>query len=459
MLTHLKLENFKSWRELDLNLANITVLFGANSSGKSNVLKSLLLLKQTVESHDRNITLNLGGMPIEVDFGSFNSIIFNEQDSYFGITFSWKTDNYDPFSEDFIEIMPPKVDKGFSTVSAINIRNISYSAQWEAVDSNSILMRKIHFDAWDNKNQNIFIHIDKEKEYYHVKVSDLIQNSFKLKKFTIFSVPQSYELPLYIETMNSKLHVSRGFNNEMRRFFEKIYYLAPIRSNPLRNYQWRGVAPNTIGRSGENTIGILLASERNQDDALENVGYWLEKMDLISEFRIKAIDLQQKYYETQIRIGANPAWQSLPDVGFGISQVLPIITLMFHAPEGSIILLEQPELHLHPGAQAHLADLFLHVAETRNLQLIIESHSEHLLRRLQRRIAEEEHEFATPNTIKAYFCEMTADGSKLIDVEVDKYGQVRNWPENFFGDISGELEAMTDAAIARRRKELAADND
>ncbi|MEP6987906.1 MAG: DUF3696 domain-containing protein, partial [Chloroflexota bacterium] len=127
------------------------------------------------------------------------------------------------------------------------------------------------------------------------------------------------------------------------------------------------------------------------------------------------------------------------------------ITTLFFVPEGSVVLLEQPELHLHPSAQAHLADLFLHVAKERHLQLIVESHSERLLRRLQRRIAEVESPFATPDNIRMYFCQKGDNGSTIEQVKVDTFGQVLNWPENFFGDITGDLEAMTFAALQRSR--------
>lgn len=85
----------------------------------------------------------------------------------------------------------------------------------------------------------------------------------------------------------------------------------------------------------------------------------------------------------------------LPDVGFGISQVLPVLVQCFYAPEGSIILIEQPEIHLHPNAQSTLADVMIDVINSkengtdRDIQLVIETHSEHFLRRLQRRIAED----------------------------------------------------------------------
>lgn len=78
----------------------------------------------------------------------------------------------------------------------------------------------------------------------------------------------------------------------------------------------------------------------------------------------------------------------LTDVGFGVSQVLPALILLYYVPEGSIVLMEQPEIHLHPAVQSGLANVILKVAETRNLQVIVESQSEHMLRPLQRRVAE-----------------------------------------------------------------------
>lgn len=114
-------------------------------------------------------------------------------------------------------------------------------------------------------------------------------------------------------------------------------------------------------------------------------------------------------------------------------------------------------MHLHPSAQAHLADLLIHVAKTRNLQVIVESHSEHLLTRLQRRIAEPEYDFATPDNIKMYFCTPGENGSSCEEVKVSRFGQIINWPENFFGDTGADLEAMTRAGIARRREELSGD--
>ena len=138
----------------------------------------------------------------------------------------------------------------------------------------------------------------------------------------------------------------------------------------------------------------------------------------------------------------------ITDVGFGVSQILPVLALCYYAPEGSIILLEQPEIHLHPLVQSGLADVLIDAMKNRKVQIVVESHSEHLLRRLQRRVAEQT---VSPDETALYFCEAVAEGSKLTPLDVDLYGNITNWPKDFFGDEFGEMAAMTQAAMARKK--------
>ena len=135
-------------------------------------------------------------------------------------------------------------------------------------------------------------------------------------------------------------------------------------------------------------------------------------------------------------------------MGIGVSQVLPVLVLCYYVPEGSTIILEQPELHLHPSVQAGLADVFIDVIKNRNVQILLESHSEHLLRRLQRRIAEE---VFLPDDVALYFCELHEGESKLTPLNLDLFGEIDNWPDDFFGDLLGELVGVFDAGLQRKQ--------
>ncbi len=142
----------------------------------------------------------------------------------------------------------------------------------------------------------------------------------------------------------------------------------------------------------------------------------------------------------------------LTEVGFGVSQILPVLVLCASATQGAILIFEQPEIHLHPAVQAGLADVFIETITKRKVQIVLESHSEHLLRRLQRRIAEEQ---LDPANAALYFCATDDTGtSNLTELDIDDYGNIRNWPQNFFGDELGDLAAMTIAAMERQQHEV-----
>jgi len=110
-------------------------------------------------------------------------------------------------------------------------------------------------------------------------------------------------------------------------------------------------------------------------------------------------------------------------------------------------MLEQPEIHLHPAVQAGLADVFVDAVKSRKVQIIIESHSEHLLRRLQRCIAEDR---LKQDGTALYFCDARNGSSELTELDVDLYGNIHNWPKDFFGNEMEDIAATAAAALRRR---------
>jgi predicted ATPase len=189
-------------------------------------------------------------------------------------------------------------------------------------------------------------------------------------------------------------------------------------------------------------------------------------MELIEDYKknyekdlmVKPIAEERQAYEVKVRARGSDDMVDLPDVGFGISQVLPVLVQLFYAPANSIIIMEQPEIHLHPKAQALLADVMIDAIKSRengkerNIQLIIETHSEHFLRRLQRRIAEDaiKHDQIAP-----YFANTTVNPTRLDPLQIGIYGNILNWPEGFFGDEMADITAQSLAAMNKRTKENA----
>jgi predicted ATPase len=448
MLTKMRLENFKSWRELDLDLSNITILFGTNSSGKSSVLQSLLLLKQTAMGFDRSLPMNLGGSEQDyVDLGSYTDLVYaHDAAAAVSIHLEWLPH--------YIEVVAAELEQ----VGGLPAK-LAYRVQWQK-PQDQVIVDRVDYDVLAPEDVKVYLHLKwQQANRYTVDAAKGFYLPLDITGLTepvTIPLEGCYVVPALI-SQRSKRYPSFpvwSFSSQFRMLMEQVAYLGPLRDYPNRTYIWRGISPEEIGKRGEKTIDLLLESERNASSLIARVSEWLARLELVTDFQIKSIDNNQRFYEPRVKAGDMLVENSLIDVGFGISQVLPVITLLHSAPEDSIVLLEQPELHLHPSAQAHLADLLLEVAEKRNLQLIVESHSEHLLRRLQRRIAEAENKFATPENIRLYFCELENGESKLHPVQVNKYGQIADWPKDFFGDIDGDLEATSRAALRRRKKEL-----
>jgi predicted ATPase len=253
-----------------------------------------------------------------------------------------------------------------------------------------------------------------------------------------------------------------GFLADLQLAFEeafgRLYYLGPLREYPKRQYTWAGADPADMGQRGERVIDALLAARerglriplgrgKKRPTLEEYVAHWLKHLGLIHAFRVEAIAKDSNLYRVLLRRSPDSAEVLVTDVGFGVSQILPVLVLCYYVPEGSTIILEQPEIHLHPSVQAGLADVFIDAVRTRHVQVIFESHSEYLLKRLQRRIAEEQ---VDTRETALYFCDLDAGKSRLVPLDVDMVGRIRNWPKDFFGDEFGEVVETQLAAMKRQ---------
>ena len=439
MLRRMGLRNFKCWRELDVELAPITLFFGANSSGKTALLQSLLMLKQTAQSRNQIQPIDFGGGEWSLaDLGSYQELVFSHNSEIgIGMCLSWAkegpilAEKAGAYREDYPEYRFGKGDYldyevAFGKGNGIFVTKLAYKAK--TLEGDSYEARVMRRD--DGTYAYTFPSGGQEKEQLTT------------------SMPKScYGLP-----------DNSGFSgliasSEFLQLMECTRYLGPLRIHPQRIYQWTGNRfSHFVEPDGSDTIQFLIGRRQDAPELLKKVVRSLANIGIAEDFQLRPIDQDELFYRAVVTIAGTDS--SLTDVGFGVSQVLPVITMLLSAPEGSIVLLEQPELHLHPNAQAALADLFIQVSEQRQLQLIIECHSEHIVRRLQRRIAEDQPAFACPGNIKMYFCQPGENGSTATQLDLDRFGQINNWPDKFLGDTLSDMFSMSRAALERRAEEL-----
>ena len=245
---------------------------------------------------------------------------------------------------------------------------------------------------------------------------------------------------------------------------DSLYYLGPLREYPRREYHWSGASPSDVGQRGERAVDAMLAATRDGEmrrlkprakgvkkhPFQKVIAHWLSKLDLVREFHLEEIAEGTNLYRAMVETPGSSVPTALTDVGFGVSQVLPALVLLQYVPEGSTVLMEQPEIHLHPAVQSGLADVMLNVAAVRNVQIIVESHSEHLMRRLQRRVAEQE---ASSEDVKLYFVSSNRGRAHVSDLDLNEWGEIENWPEKFFGDEMGEIAAIAEASLKRKMEQ------
>jgi len=443
MLRRIGLSNFKCWKELDIELAPITLLFGANSSGKTAVLQSLLMLKQTAQGIDPGQHINFGGGPRDyVDLGSYRDLVCGHDSSdKLGVRLAWDT------SRSALSTYT-KADGQLET-TRYQLSAIEFEVVW-GLDT-AVFVDQLKYDVKSVDSAPEWFDVRRESEDKYQWTSS--HADLNEDRPPVSSPSSCYILPWEItgRLPSAGWDSSSLLAGEFVRLFDSVEYLGPLRIRPQRFYLWTGTNPDKINSDGANAIEALIASSRSHEVLAQGVASGITGMELVDAFGIRTINESRGLYEITATIGGVES--SLSDVGFGVSQILPVITMLMFVPKGSIVLLEQPELHLHPNAQAALADLMLEVAEKRNLQLIVESHSEHIVRRLQRRIAEASPAFAKPENIKMYYCQPGEGGTTIDEVVVDRFGQIVDWPEKFMGDISGDIHSMAKAAIQRLHQE------
>jgi predicted ATPase len=415
MLKALQLGNFKSWREVNVPLAPITGFFGTNSSGKSSLLQALLLMKQSAENSDQKQVLEFGNDKTLVDLGGFQEVICQhdmKRNLKLGLTY---------ISFHFVDISE------IQFTSVISLTN------------DKVELESLFYDYGPAS-----IGVPSRTEIKQFDDSSIIVNRHSQKFFRFSEVEY---------TNNKNLEFMYVLELSFEEALEQMTYLGPLRDFPKRFYGWTGAAPSNVGKQGENAVAALLAARvggnKVGDIPLENyIAQRLEKLGLISSFRLEELREGTNIFRVLVRRTPESPEVSLTDVGFGVSQVLPVLVLCYYVPEGSTILLEQPELHLHPSVQSGLADIFIDAYQKRGVQIILESHSEHLLRRLQLRMAEEK---IVPSDVNLYFCSLEKGESKLTTLDMDEYGNIRNYPKDFFGDDFGEIAKMTKKVMERKK--------
>lgn len=302
-----------------------------------------------------------------------------------------------------------------------------------------------------NYKQILFQKLEKSKKDIFDAVREHLTDHFVIK---YIALPDSF-------TTSTKY---------IRTFFrDNFKYLGPLRDAPKPVYPLSDETyTSDIGLKGEHTATVLdtyknitinyipasyfagnsVNVEAQMTPLINAASDWLTYMGMANI--VKTIDKGKLGHEVKVSTGNESTFHDLTHVGVGISQLLPIIVLALMAEQGSTIVFEQPELHLHPRVQTRLADFFISMLML-NKQCIVETHSEHIINQLRYRSVTTDNSRVSDGTV-IYFVEKQGEQSVFNKLTIDSFGRIDNWPKGFFDENSNKAAEILMAGIQKRKK-------
>ena len=391
-IERLALKNFKCFKEVDVSFSRITLLTGENSSGKSSLIYGILAPLQSIHRLSNSFPLYLSLNGDYVNMGGGEDVAFNHNtNNKLGIYLNIVTD-FETFVFD--------TNWEFETRNRYPVINdLKMRSRLEQIE----LMREVGGDYIANLNLK----------------DGAIVNSANLRTSNIDDITKEHygSYPI-IDSFSDSLYDSLD---------EEFNFISSFRLHPDRTY-YLSKSNNKVDKFGSGYIDQILDWHDRQSGRLYDLVSLLKAVNILHDIRTHK--LLGGRFEIKVKVKSKSRWESLADVGFGISQFLPIIVADLQLWNNSTLIMSQPEIHLHPSVQANLGDYLVKQVKERNKKYIVETHSEYLLNRLRLLIVKEE---IHPEEVAVYYFENSIkDGSIAHRIEFTKDGQILNAPKGFF---------------------------
>lgn len=273
-------------------------------------------------------------------------------------------------------------------------------------------------------------------------------------------IPQKYR-QFSVETTSISEPLQTGIRILRDFFTSRVKYLGPLRDEPRVIYSLPPTPDvSDVGIRGEYTAAVLdrnklrmvtfedPRSKRRRNMPLqEAVCFWLNYMGILDT--VSTVDAGKLGYRLNVRAPKLDRDLDLTTVGVGASQVLPILVMALMAQANTLLVFEQPEIHLHPRVQSILGDFFLSMGQVGKFCLV-ETHSEYLVNQLRNRIVKAKGDEIL-KIVKMYFVIREGNASVFQQVQLDEYGAIANWPSGFFDESTLQTESIIRVRAGKRR--------
>ena len=434
MIETVRLQDFRCFSGVqEARLAPLTLLVGANSTGKTSFLAMFRAIWKVAYGHS---VPDFKEEPF--DLGSFDDMLHHGVDSQahsFAAGFTERTRfdsgrKYEPIAFDV-------------TFERSRTAPIPVERRISDRDQNYVKIREQRSE--DPRRSKVYFEVCVGKEKWDTKfdVGGLDEESLIPGFFFI-----EHELRKSDERLSSearkKLHKLIRFTYDpLRMANQPPYASAPVRSRPKRTYDPKRPARDP---EGDYIPAYLAEMKRLGGKDWTKLKKRLEEFGVSSGlFKSLTVQLKGKIpgdpFQIQVRHTKGDPWRNLMDMGYGVNQVLPLVTELSRPDALPTSLLQQPEVHLHPSAQAALGTLFCHLADEEH-QLIVETHSDHLINRIRMDIRDRTTGLKSDDVSVLYF-EQNEEGVSIHSLEIDTHGNM-DAPESygrfFMDEINREIK-------------------
>ncbi len=512
-LTGLELRNFKSIRSARIPIRPLTIISGSNSTGKSTLLQAILALTQVSRRRIEGGRFPLNGDLVQLGTISSLKNQHSEPDDNILVSYEFSSSIRDMrrtggrqigfeekrFRRDFdvpdyedidsayvkwsIELDRQFNDQiGSARIVSITIDVEGVLNQVQAEITRNDMLSDIDFDSPEEQiDEDLIVHdgwmhfttgygTENEPEYGErgsIDISDTTIESGQITSLRVRPSETSQQGEEWSESEmeNGRAHLIGAQRVCARHLASQVHYVGPLRHAPHLPF---GSAPDpdtgSVGIAGEHMAAVLqtkraatrrfpLPSDSDKHDGQltleEAVNQWLRHLEMAESLTVResapltySVDLVPPGLEKAVPLRA---------VGVGVSQVLPVIVQCLVAGPGALVILEQPELHLHPAAQQRLAD-FLIACTNWGQRILVETHSEYLVLRLRRRIAMDDSD-ELRQQVAILFAERDEQGDTTYrEVAMNEVGGVIDWPDGFFDQGQNEAHELLIAAAQRQRR-------
>ncbi len=417
-ITTISVKGYKSIaEECTVEIRPLTLLAGANSSGKSSVLQPVLLIKQTLDASYDPGAIFLSGP--HVKFTEASQLLSKISGRPRANVFTVKIESGDSIS---IENTYKKLAKRGFELTKMAFADKSSIAIFKPGLTHDQIM-DIVSDEMQETRQMLSKRLEEDLEWAIERVRGFLG-------LGLVSPDKKRIIPFIF-----------GPSGGIEREIQRIIHIPGLRGNPEREYPTTAIGDNFPGTFENYVASVISYWQDKNDERCDMLGDILKQLGLTWKVSAKHVD------DTRVRLhvgrlphaaksGARDT-VSIADVGFGVSQTLPVVVALLAAEPGQLVFLEQPEIHLHPRAIVALAQILADAAK-RGVRVVVETHSRLLLLSIQSLVAEK---YIPHDEVKLHwFTRREADGvTEVSSAEMDKDGVYGAWPQDF-GDVQLEAE-------------------